>query len=161
MKSLLIIAIALFSLDAFSQNTYINKIREVEELNIYGTKTNISIGKLIVNNSLKPKVILVQYTQQIATDSTQYWLTCFLFKTADSLPFLNLSLDFKFDKSIVRCWGEYNGVGIGNDQQILSQDKTDFKYLATQINSDWVGVKILSRYRIYTTLSGVDGILKQ
>jgi len=158
MKILAILFFTIISVSASAQNTYNNQVNNLKELNIYGGNSKISIGKILVNPTIKPKLLLSGYTQ--VKDTADTYKTTFIFNSVDNLPFFGVNVYLRFNESVSSVHAIFNGTAmIMSEGQ--SQDMKEYQFKASQINADSFSIEIVSKTKIFTTMYGVDGMAGQ
>lgn len=162
MKPLLTILICFFCYHIKAQNTYNNKIGEVKELNVYGKDATVLIGKIIINtNSEPPPIKLLESVQNQEPDGT--YITSFAFGHMSATPLYNVDLKLLFSKPVdsLKEYGLIMWTGPTTPPHGLSTDKLSYIFTASQIEASInkvaaFVVRIKSKYKIETTITGVD-----
>lgn len=158
MKSLitaLFLILAISTLKA--QNVYNNNINEVKELKITSPNANVSIGKVIVTKTLKPKIILTGYSQ--TTDTANTYKTIFNLESAEHLPYFNPEIILQFNAPIDFVLANFNGTANFPSTQ-YNADKTAARFSALQVNAQYgsISLVVVSKTKIFTTISGIDSL---
>jgi hypothetical protein len=160
MKYFLLLVFVIFSFDINAQTINNNKIENVKELIVNNPNTNISIAKLIINESLPTKMYLIKIIQK---DSANWWYTSiYLGNNNLKLPVFGVDLNFKFNNhpdSVGR-----KGAAVEMDLYYGFTDPLNYQYKSAQIirrfnNALVVVFFFKSRKRLFTTISGIDGLL--
>lgn len=148
------------ALSTIAQQPKINKIKEVKSLNIYGGNNKTTIGKIIVNEPLESQLSLTWSLQ--TKDSSGKYRTEFLFKNPESKPTFGVQMDFNFDKPCDTAYSTWGGYGMirGHLYGFLG-DKNNFRIMVSQLDPDCdVRLIVISKYPLFTRVSGVKGIIK-
>jgi hypothetical protein len=161
MKALCTIFVCLLCSQLKAQNTYNNKIGEVKELNIYGKDANVIIGKIITNQSLDPPPIkLLEKVQEQQPDGS--WFTAFAFGHNSANPIYNVNLKLIFSKPVDSLAEDGVQYFIGPmNTNVLSKDNLSYSFIASEIHASInqfaaFVIRIKSKYKIETTITGVD-----
>ena len=138
-------------------NTRIDTVN-AEVLNIIGNR-KVVIGTIIMPSTNKPKILLYKASQHKDSSSGEY-MTEFLFKTPDNTPFLAVNIILKFNTPVtfVRAAG-FGGTSY-LEQQAVNAEKDLFQYKASQVNADSLKFIVRSRGKIFTTIYGIDGSVR-
>lgn len=162
MKILPIAFLLSISLFSFSQSPKINNINEVKTLNIYGNNNKTVIGKAIINQTLETKVYLLSYEQK--RDTSGKYITTLKFGNNEKIPLFGTDIALKFNYPVIAVNSQIASVAM-SEQWGYNNDKTAYQFKAGQLNRPMEGNVILtltieSEKKIFTTVYGIDGIIK-
>ena len=154
----------LLNLPIFSicQSPKINNIQEVKQLNIYGNNNKTVIGKVLINETLDTKVYLLAYEEK--TDTIGNYITILKFGNNEKVPLFGTDIVLQFDSPVISVNPQIASVAMSEGWG-YNADKTAFEYKAGQLNRPYEGntiltLTILSKKKIFTTIHGIEGILK-
>nr|WP_294793326.1 hypothetical protein [uncultured Mucilaginibacter sp.] len=146
---------------AFAQQKKItNNIDVVTNLNINGNDTKVSIGKIIIQETLQTKLYLIKSEQK--RDSTGY-LTTFYFGNNERLPLFGTAILIKLDSKIITVNLQLAGLAMYVTRGIQSDNKS-YLLKAQQINRDAdsstiIVITVKTENQIHADIYGLDGVL--
>lgn len=158
MKKTLSIICILICVIVNAQKTYNTNIDSAGTVNIYGNGKTI-IGKIIINQSIKSKILLAEQSQNKDTSGT--YITVFKFVNSDNqgVPFFAVNISLEFDLPVVSVSPDL--IGETTSAFSINFDLTNankgFYFKASQINAQGFQFKILSKNKIMTKILGIDG----
>ncbi len=160
MKIIVLISSLLVNLSTTAQiNKYETRIKEVENLNIYGHGKTI-IGKVIVNQSFKSEIFLLKSIQE--KDTLGNYITTLSFTNKEEAPLLGVKIELNFNKPILKIDDLVSGSNISS---VYKNGNTTFLFHASSIstgpfNNPPLTFKIFSKERILVNIKGIDGIIQ-
>jgi len=161
MKSLLIATLMSFIATlSMAQTTVNNKIGTVEELNIYG-KSNVIIGKVIVNQTLHTKILFAG--QSVVKDSLGFYITTYKFIPIDNPGIYKVNVSIEFDKPFIAYENQTmpfkcevtNNISCAVDGR-WANNLTAINVKATISGDDFM-ILVKSRNPLFAKIQGVDG----
>lgn len=160
MKSIFSILLVLIVFNAKAQTTNNTSIKKATgTVKIYNG--NVSIGQVVVNQTLRPKLILTTYTQ--TKDTANTYKTVFTFSNPENMPFFNVNIGMKFSAPVIDVMQDFNGQPAV--EQMLSEfkstDMTIYQLKVGQISAPTFSIVIISKTKVFTTISGIEGIQGQ
>lgn len=137
-----------------------NDIQNVKTLKIYGNGKTV-IGKIIMNQTLKTKVLLLK-TDQFKDTLTGLFTTIVELGNKDNIPLFGVNITLKFDKPYLSIDAHCTAMSVSESR---SNDQKEFIFEAGQINLNNFGpmlqFEIKSKEKIVYTISGIDGGTKK
>ncbi|GGH66890.1 hypothetical protein GCM10011379_21540 [Filimonas zeae] len=143
----------------FSQNVNNTYIKEAETVNVYSG--NVTIGKVIINESLATKLYILSSKQY--RDSSGYFVTVIALGNNEKVPVFGVDLDFRFDKPILSANANLMGMSV---QESTSENRRNYKLTAAQLNRypdgirNVVDLEFKSMFEVKFTIKGVSGNFK-
>lgn len=161
MKTLLALTLlALWSINIIAQTQpkVKNNVHIDEATDIKITGSNVSIGKIIINEAVKSKILLaraIQSKDTVGRNKGKY-RTIFTFVGQDHMPFYGVNMSLQFDKPVISC--KMLLTGMADYSEKLSTDSASYQLSGSQLITDSFNIFIFSNTPIFTRIKGIDGV---
>jgi hypothetical protein len=156
MKNILAAVLYFLTLSAASQDK-----AETKKLNVYGRDGKTIIARVLVDASVKNNLFLIKSIQK--KDSTNNYITTFYLGNKETDALLNAKLLLSFNKPVTAVTPSFTTAF--NNVSGLSEDHNTYIFKAGRLERDpgsaiVISFTIISKEKIVTELSGLDGILQ-
>ena len=154
MKALAIIPVLFFSISLKAQIWHFNTETSKDSvIKVYDGKN--LIAQYIIDPAAKGKMILTGFFQQ--KDPVGKYVTIYYFSSSDNLPLTNIHFAAKFNAPVLNAT-YWNGVKIGNPDEVLNSEKTEYHLTTNEIQTNTFKLMVFASESVITTFQGIDSV---